>query len=159
MLGKPSWKKMFSFGHCPNYLSPPPIRATCTTFRDNCDYTFGTFDNFGVKNDQKVSHYMMSRYMGQLHGGRGSKDLGKALPPTLSGNARKKTFFFPVRSSHTMADMFSWIILIRTNARTLTSVRGYLPASPETKANLMELNVEQETLRELSARKQVNKHE
>ena len=23
-------KKMFSFGHCPNYL--PPIRATCTTF-------------------------------------------------------------------------------------------------------------------------------
>ena len=53
-----------------------------------------------------------------------------------------------------MADMFSWKILIRTNARTLTSVRGYLPASPETKANLMELNVEQETLRELSARKQ-----
>ena len=25
-------KKMFSFGHCPNYLSLPPIRATCTTF-------------------------------------------------------------------------------------------------------------------------------
>ena len=33
--GKPSWKrKTFSFGHCPNYLSPPlpPIRASCTTF-------------------------------------------------------------------------------------------------------------------------------
>ena len=23
---------------------------------DNCDYNFGTFDNFGVKNDQKVSN-------------------------------------------------------------------------------------------------------
>ena len=31
--GSPPEKKMFSFGHCPNYLSPlPPIRATCTTF-------------------------------------------------------------------------------------------------------------------------------
>ena len=35
------------------------------------------------------------------------------------------------------------------------SVRGYLPASPDTQRNLMELNVEQETLRELGARKQV----
>ena len=54
---------------------------------DNCDYNFGTFDNFGVKNDQKVSHNMilMSRYMGQLHGGRG---------PKISGNAQKKSFFF-----------------------------------------------------------------
>ena len=27
-------KKLISFGHCPNYLSPPlpPIRASCTTF-------------------------------------------------------------------------------------------------------------------------------
>ena len=34
---------------------------------DNCDYNFGTFDNFGVKNDQKVSHNMilMSKYKGQ----------------------------------------------------------------------------------------------
>ena len=23
---------------------------------DNCDHNFGTFDDFGVKNDQKVSH-------------------------------------------------------------------------------------------------------
>ena len=44
---------------------------------DNCDY------NFGLKNDQKVSHNMilMSRYMGQLHGGRGPINSGKALPP------------------------------------------------------------------------------
>ena len=79
---------MFSFG-----LSV----LTCTTEpsnndydndgSDNCDYNFGTFDNFGVKNDQKVSHNMilMSRYMGQLHGGRG---------PKISGNAQKKSFFF-----------------------------------------------------------------
>ena len=34
---------------------------------DNCDYNFGTFDDFGVKSDQKVSLNMilMSRYKGQ----------------------------------------------------------------------------------------------
>ena len=81
---------MFSFGHRPNFPPPPPlppIRATCTTFldvkndvlaritepsnddydngvSDNCDHNFGTFDDFGVKNDQKVSHNMilMSKY-------------------------------------------------------------------------------------------------
>ena len=26
---------------------------------DNCDNNFGTFDDFGVKNDQKVSHNMI----------------------------------------------------------------------------------------------------
>ena len=33
---------------------------------DNCDNNFGTFDDFGVKNDQKVSHNMilMSKYKG-----------------------------------------------------------------------------------------------
>ena len=37
---------------------------------DNCDNNFGIFDDFGVKNDQKVSHNMilMSKYKGQ-HGG------------------------------------------------------------------------------------------
>ena len=33
-------------------------------------------------------------------------------------------------------------------------VRGYLPAAPETKKNMMDLNVEQETLRELASRRQ-----
>ena len=73
---------MFSFGHCPNYLSPPPfpqfgqlvplfldvkndVLARITEpsnddydngVSDNCDHNFGTFDDFGVKNDQKVSH-------------------------------------------------------------------------------------------------------
>ena len=87
---------MFSFGHCPNYLPLPPIWATCTTFldvkndilagiteqskddydndvSDNCEHNFGTFDDFGVKNDQKVSHNMMlmSKYKGQPGGKKG----------------------------------------------------------------------------------------
>ena len=58
---------------------------------DNCDYNFGTFDNFGVKNDQKVSHNMilMSRYT--VTWWKRAKNSGKA--PPLSGNARKKTSF------------------------------------------------------------------
>ena len=53
------------------------------------------FDDFGVKNDQKVSYNMilMSRYMGQLHGGRGSKNLGKALPPSFRAMPARKRFF------------------------------------------------------------------
>ena len=64
---------------------------------NNCDYNFGTFDDFGVKNEQKVSHNMilMSRYKGQLHGGKRVKKFGQgAPPPPFSGNAQKKTFFF-----------------------------------------------------------------
>ena len=61
----------------PTVPPSPPIRATCTTFldvkndvlahitepsnndydndgSDNCDHNFGTFDDFGVKNYQKV---------------------------------------------------------------------------------------------------------
>ena len=78
-------------------LPLPPIRASCTTFldvkkqrfstyyktndydndgSDNCDYNFGTFDNFGVKNDQKVSHKMilMSKYKGPHGGKKGKKN-------------------------------------------------------------------------------------
>ena len=48
-----------------------------------------------LKMTKKYTHNMilMSRYKGQLHGGKRAKKLGKALPP-ISGNARKKTFFF-----------------------------------------------------------------
>lgn len=34
------------------------------------------------------------------------------------------------------------------------SVRGYLPAAPEMKGNLMDVNVEQDALRDLAQRKQ-----
>ena len=61
---------------------------------DNCDHNFGTFDDFGVKNEQKVSHNMilMSKYKGQPGGEKG-KQIGQGPPPPFSGNARKKTFF------------------------------------------------------------------
>ena len=60
---------------------------------DTCYY------NFGVKKDQQGSPNMilMSRYMGQLHGGRRPKNLGKALP--LFGQYPKEYIFFPVRCS------------------------------------------------------------
>ena len=55
---------------------------------DNCDQNFGTFDDFGVKNDQRVLHNMilMSEYKGQ-HGGKKGKKIGQGPPPPFSGNA------------------------------------------------------------------------
>ena len=114
---------MFSFGHCPNFLPPPPspqfgqlvplsldvkndVLARITEpsnddydngVSDNCDQNFGTFDDFGVKNDQKVSNNMilMSKYKGKHGGKKGQKIRAWVDPPPLhSGNARKKTFFF-----------------------------------------------------------------
>ena len=63
---------------------------------DNCDHNFGTFDDFGVKNDQKGSHNMilMSKYKGQLHGEKGSTIRAGASPLPFSVNSRKKTFFW-----------------------------------------------------------------
>ena len=75
---------MFSFGHCPNYLSPPPspqfgqlvqiflevkndvlMRITEPSNdaydndgSDNCDYNFVTFDDFGVKYGLQVTFYL-----------------------------------------------------------------------------------------------------
>ena len=45
---------------------------------DNCDLNFCTFDDFGVKNYQKVSHNMilMSKYKGQ-HGGKKGQKISK----------------------------------------------------------------------------------
>ena len=64
---------------------------------DNCDHNFGTFDDFGVKNDQKVSNNMilMSKYKGK-HGGKKGQKIRAWVdsPPLHSGNAQKKTFFF-----------------------------------------------------------------
>ena len=60
---------------------------------DNCDHNFGTFDDFGVKNDQKVSNNMilMSKYKGKHGGKKGQKIRAGGSPPLF---ARKKTFFF-----------------------------------------------------------------
>ena len=47
----------------------------------DCDHNFGTFDDFGVKNDQKVSHNMilMSKYKGP-HGGKKGKKFEQGPP-------------------------------------------------------------------------------
>ena len=47
---------------------------------DNCDHSFGTFDDFGAKNDQQVSHNMilMSKYKGQ-HGEKKGQKI-RAMP-------------------------------------------------------------------------------
>ena len=62
---------------------------------DNCDNNFGTFDDFGVKNDQKVSHNMilMSKYEGQ-HGGKRVKKFGHGSPPPFRAMPERKHFFF-----------------------------------------------------------------
>ena len=59
---------------------------------DNCDHNFGTFDDFGVKNDQKVSNNMllMSRCNGKHGGKKGQKIRAEVSPPPFLGNARKK---------------------------------------------------------------------
>ena len=67
---------------------------------DNCDNNFGTFDDFGVKNDQKVSHNMilMSKYKGQHGGKKGQKIRARPSPP-LFGQCPKEIDLFYVRSS------------------------------------------------------------
>ena len=49
---------------------------------DNCDHNFGTFDDFGVKNDQKVSNNMilMSKYKGKHCGKKGQKIWARPSP-------------------------------------------------------------------------------
>ena len=67
---------------------------------DNCDNNFGTFDDFGVKNDQKVSHNMilMSKYKGQ-HGGKKGKQIRARPSPPLFGQGPKENVFFYERCS------------------------------------------------------------
>ena len=62
---------------------------------DNCDHNFGTFDDFGVKNDQKVSNYMilMSKYKGK-HGGKKGQKIRAGVPPPLLGQCPKENIFF-----------------------------------------------------------------
>ena len=62
---------------------------------DNCDHNFGTFDDFGVKNDQKVSKNMilMSKYKGK-HGGKKGQQIRARPPPPLLGQCPKEIIFF-----------------------------------------------------------------
>ena len=65
---------------------------------DNCDYDFGSFDDFGVKNDQKVSHNMilMSKYKGQ-HGGKKGRKIraGVSPPPPFRAMPERRHEGFP----------------------------------------------------------------
>ena len=67
---------------------------------DNCDHNFGTFDDFGVNNDQKVSNNMilMSKYKGK-HGGKKGKNSGMGRPPPSFGQCPKENVFFLLMSS------------------------------------------------------------
>ena len=62
---------------------------------DNCDHNFGTFDDFGVKNDQKVSHNMilMSKYKGQHGGKKGKKNRARPSPPPFRAMPERNRFF------------------------------------------------------------------
>ena len=63
---------------------------------DNCDHNFGTFDDFGVKNDQKVSNNMilMSKYKGKHGGKKGQKIRAWVDPPPTFGQCPKENVFF-----------------------------------------------------------------
>ena len=65
---------------------------------DNCDHNFGTFDDFGVKNDQKVSNNMilMSKYKGKHGGKKGQKIRAWVDPPPLIRAMPERKRFFPV---------------------------------------------------------------
>ena len=69
---------------------------------DNCDQNFGTFDDFGVKNDQKVSNNMilMSKYKGK-HGGKKGQKIRAWVdpPPYIRAMPKRKRFFFQLMSS------------------------------------------------------------
>ena len=70
---------------------------------DNCDHNFGTFDDFGVKNDQKVSNNMilMSKYKGKHGGKKGQKIRAWVDPPPTFGQCPKENVFFSLMSSLT----------------------------------------------------------
>ena len=85
--GSPPANLFSSFGHSPqfgqfvtlfldvkNNVLTHITEQSKDDVSDNFDHNFGTFDDFGVKNDQKVSNNMilMSKYKGK-HGGKKSK--------------------------------------------------------------------------------------
>ena len=70
---------------------------------DNYDNNFGTFDDFGVKNCQKVSQNMilMSKYKGH-HGGKKGQQIRARPPPPLFRKCPKEIDFSYVRSTLTI---------------------------------------------------------
>ena len=62
---------------------------------DDCDNNFGTFDDFGVNIDQKVSHNMilMSKYKGQHGGKKGQKIWARPPLPPFRAMPERNRFF------------------------------------------------------------------
>ena len=67
---------------------------------DNCDHNFGTFDDFGVKNDQKVSNNMilMSKYKGKHGGKKGQKIRAWVDPPPYIRAMPERKLFFSIEA-------------------------------------------------------------
>ena len=86
-------------------------RLACITEPSNDDYDNGVSDycdhNFGVKNDQKVSHNMilMSKCKGQHGGKKGQKIRAGVSPPPHFGQCPKENIFFFRRASLSKATL------------------------------------------------------
>ena len=78
---------------------------------DNCDHNFGTFDDFGVNNDQKVSNNMilMSKYKGKHCGKKGQKIWARPSPPPLFGQCPKEIDF--------LCEVFPYGIMVHYGSR------------------------------------------
>ena len=78
---------------------------------DNCYHNFGAFDDFGVKNDQKVSNNMilMSKYKGKHGGKKGQKIRAWVDPPPSFGQCPKENVFFQLTSSLRVGQLFQLI--------------------------------------------------
>ena len=80
---------------------------------DNCDHNFGTFDDLGVKNDQKVSNNMilMSKYKGK-HGGKKGLKIRAWVdpPPPLWAIPERKRFF--------SIDVFPYLVLSASSRKS-----------------------------------------
>ena len=79
---------------------------------DNCDHNFGTFDDFGVKNDQKVSNNMilMSKYKGKQGGKKGQKIRAGVSPPPFRAMPERIFFFYRRASLSVTGDRIISII-------------------------------------------------
>ena len=155
-------KRMFSFGHCPNYLSLPPhfgqlvplfldvkndVLASITEqskddydndVSDNCDHNFGTFDDFGVKNDQKVSNNMilMSKYKGKHGGKKGQKIRAWVDPTPLIRAIPERKRFFSIDVFPYQIHWNNWKSLIAPPAdhRSSAPLLGPRQTGPESKS-------------------------
>ena len=80
---------------------------------DNCDNNFGTFDDFGFKNDQKVSHNMilMSKYKEQHGGKKGKQIRARPSPPPFRAMPERNRFFL-IRDVPLLDPLFAQFLVL-----------------------------------------------